>query len=87
MCCNIYRSKHYRACGSHGDFVGTQVMKADKLWSETVSRRTTRDCVCVVNSPRSFFSFEKESNFLRRDFLRLRISVREEKKKRHSHHK
>ena len=34
---------------------------------------------CVMNLPRSFFSFEKESNFLRRDFLLLRISVGEER--------
>lgn len=41
---------------------------------------TTHDCVCAMNSPRSFFSLENESNFLRRDFLRLRISVRKKKK-------
>lgn len=43
----------------------------------------TRDRVCVMNSPRSFFSFEKESNLLRRDFLRLRISVRKRERKSH----
>lgn len=31
----------------------------------------------VRDSPRSFFSFEKESNLLRRDFLRLCVSVGE----------
>lgn len=31
----------------------------------------------VTNSPRSLFSFENESNLLRRDFLRLRTSVSE----------
>lgn len=33
-----------------------------------------------MNSPRSFFSFEKESNFLRRDFLRLWVSVGRKKR-------
>lgn len=36
---------------------------------------------CVIYSPRSFFSLENESNLLRRDFLRLRISVRQKEKK------
>lgn len=36
--------------------------------------------VCVTNSPRSFFSLENESNLLRRDFLRLCVSVRKNEK-------
>lgn len=51
-------------------------MKGHKLWAERVF--TWADTQ-PMNSPRSFFSFENESNLLRRDFLRLRISVRRKK--------
>ena len=81
---NIYCNKHHSLRVKQGLHIGsaTQIIRGDKLRPEAVSCLTAHGGVCAMNSPRSFFSFEKESNFLRRDFLRLRISVRGEKKKR-----
>lgn len=79
---NIYCNKHQSLRVKQGLHIGlmSQIIRGDKLRPEAVSCLTAHGGVCAMNSPRSFFSFEKESNFLRRDFLRLRISVRGEKK-------
>lgn len=80
---NIYCNKHQSLRVKQGLHIGlmSQIIRGDKLRPEVVSCLTAHGGVCAMNSPRSFFSFEKESNFLRRDFLRLRISVRGEKKR------
>lgn len=80
---NIYCNRHHSLRVKQGLHIrlATQITRGDKLRPETVSCLTAHGGVCAMNSPRSFFSFEKESNFLRRDFLRLRISVKRKETK------
>lgn len=76
LCFMIIFTVTNRVCGSYGNFTWEH-KETNCGWFLCL---TTHDCVCAMNSPRSFFSLENESNFLRRDFLRLRISVRKKKK-------
>ena len=53
-----------------------RVSSSMHTWGVSLTGLHQATCVCVHDGylPRSFFSLEKESNFLRSDFLLLRIS-------------